>query len=228
MHKHFADLDELQNLEHSLAINEWQQQHLQQSELSPDALRNEHARLQKLFNDKRKRIPDYLQKLVGSFEFRVYWFELFECFRKLMLVGAPVFFYPPGSVQQLIYGLMMCFTIASAFSYFKPYADAADTRLASLCQAQIFFSLLSSVLNTFEQSTLRLNHNVDILLVVLTLLPIGLAVYAESPLASYVGRQSVGRASPKVGPPTCKPPPLSGLAGGFTRGLSHDLVTDRV
>eukprot|EP00966_Prymnesium_polylepis_P029025 673099-Prymnesium_polylepis.1 len=107
----------------------------------------------------------------------------------------------------------MCFTIASAFSYFKPYADAADTRLASLCQAQIFFSLLSSVLNTFEQSTLRLNHNVDILLVVLTLLPIGLAVYAESPLASYVGRQSVGRASPKVGPPTCKPPPLSGLAG---------------
>ena len=39
---------------------------------------------------------------------RTYWFEIFECGRKIDLVGLPVFF-PEGSAVQRILGLVVCF-----------------------------------------------------------------------------------------------------------------------
>jgi hypothetical protein len=41
-------------------------------------------------------------------EMRTYWFEIFECGRKVALVCLPVFF-SPGSPGQLILGLVICF-----------------------------------------------------------------------------------------------------------------------
>jgi len=145
----------------------------------------EGRKLKALYNTKRAKLPDYLRKLVGAFEFRVYWFEIAECFRKLMLVGAPVFFDPPGSVQQLIYGLMTCFLIFGAYAYWQPYVDDDDDTLATICQAQIFFTLLASVINAFDDGTLRGNYNIGALLVVLTLAPAAIAIYQETPLRHH-------------------------------------------
>ena len=39
----------------------------------------------------------------------MWWFEIFECVRKLAVACLPVFFQPSGSSTQLIYGLMVCF-----------------------------------------------------------------------------------------------------------------------
>eukprot|EP00966_Prymnesium_polylepis_P264431 6109116-Prymnesium_polylepis.1 len=69
-----------------------------------------------------------------------------------MLIGAPVFFDPPGSVQQLLYGLVACFIITCAYALWQPYVDDSDDRLALMCQASIFFALLSSVVNAFDNS----------------------------------------------------------------------------
>ena len=76
---------------------------------------------------------------------RVYWFEIVECARKLALTGMPVWF-EMGSTAQLTFGLLISFFCFGAYTYWGPYAKEEDDKLAQLCQAQIFFALLSSML----------------------------------------------------------------------------------
>ena len=45
-------------------------------------------------------LPESVLKMTEGYEFRVYWFELIECARKLALTGMPVWF-ELGSVSQL-------------------------------------------------------------------------------------------------------------------------------
>ena len=66
--------------------------------------------------------------------------------RKLAVVCMPVFFDPDGSSSQLIFGLMICFLTFGMFMLWSPYISDDDDRVAQLCQVQIFFSLLASLL----------------------------------------------------------------------------------
>ena len=50
------------------------------------------------------------------------WFEVFECVRKLLLIGVPVFM-PHGSFGQLINGLVVCFLTFGAQCVFNPYIN---------------------------------------------------------------------------------------------------------
>ena len=50
----------------------------------------------------------YLTPILLPYELRCFWWEIFECIRKLSLVGLPVFF-EPGSTGQLMFGLLICF-----------------------------------------------------------------------------------------------------------------------
>ena len=68
-----------------------------------------------------------------------------RCVRKLAIVCLPVFFQPSGSVSQLIFGLVICFLTFGAHMVYAPYVEHNDDRLAQLCQAQIFFALLSAI-----------------------------------------------------------------------------------
>ena len=49
-------------------------------------------------------------------------------------VCLPVFFQPPGSVSQLMFGLVICFITFGAYMLLNPYVDDADDRFAELCQ----------------------------------------------------------------------------------------------
>jgi hypothetical protein len=60
------------------------------------------------FDRLRAKLPTTLRKLTAGYEMRTYWFEIFECGRKVALVCLPVFF-SPGSPGQLILGLVICF-----------------------------------------------------------------------------------------------------------------------
>jgi hypothetical protein len=153
-----------------------------------EKLAEQEKQLQTKLEMQRGCLPDYMQRLIGGFEFRVHWFESFECFRKLMLVGAPVFFDPPGSVQQLMYGLMVSFILFGVSSVCTPYTDPTDDRLASICQLQIFFALLSSVANSFDDSTLRQNYNMDVLLCICTLVPLVVTVITETPIPNVLAQ----------------------------------------
>ena len=82
----------------------------------------------------RDELPDFMQKLILGYELRTYYFELIECFRKLAIVCLPVFFQPSGSVNQLIFGLMVCFLTFGAHMLYNPYIEGDNDRLAQLCQ----------------------------------------------------------------------------------------------
>ena len=70
-------------------------------------------------------------------------------------------------------------------AWFRPYKEASDDKLASICQLQIFFALLASVVNAFDEATLRVNYNMDVLLTIFTVVPLVAAV-ATLPLDTSI------------------------------------------
>ena len=138
-----------------------------------DMQREEEAELRKL--------PDYISKLIAGYDLRVFWFEIFECLRKLALVCVPVFFHPAGSAQQLIFGLIVCFLTFGAYMLVSPYNEVGDTRLAELAQVQIFIALVMSIALKIETSTYASvsEPTIGILLSVLAFAPVALAVLME-------------------------------------------------
>ena len=58
---------------------------------SPEWHEDEVARL-------KERLSPFVAKLTDGYEMRCRWFEVFECVRKIMLVGIPALF-EPGSVE---------------------------------------------------------------------------------------------------------------------------------
>ena len=85
-----------------------------------------------------------LAKLTGGYEMRAYWFEVFECARKICLIGLPIFF-EPGSAGQLIVGLLVCFISFGMYASYEPYVKDSDDWLAKVAQVSLFFSLVSSI-----------------------------------------------------------------------------------
>ena len=122
---------------------------------------------------KSGRLPAHVQKLIEGYDLRCYWFELFECARKILLVGMPVFF-EMGSVAQLSYGLLVSFISFGAFALLKPYASDSDDRLAQLCQVQVFFALVASILSRWRDANPdpRASSNLDIVLCIFAALPV--------------------------------------------------------
>lgn len=78
-------------------------------DLAPDSIKLKIAQLEREQDELRKKLPDYVQKLILGYELRTFYFEIIECFRKLAIVCLPVFFQPSGSVVQLMFGLIVCF-----------------------------------------------------------------------------------------------------------------------
>jgi len=128
----------------------------------------------------REQLPGSISKLIKGYELRMCRFEIFECGRKLAVACLPVFFQPSGSASQLVFGLMVCFVAFGAYVHFDPYEDRGNDAVAALCQMQIFFSLLASVALTSASDDT--GTNMGVLLVVLYFLPVGLAIFLESPL----------------------------------------------
>ena len=144
----------------------------------PMGVRRQLRRLEREELQERKLLPGSVAKLLEGYELRAWWFEIFECFRKLAVACLPVFFRPSGSPEQLMYGLLTCFICFGAFVHFDPFEDRGNDALARLCHAQIFFSLLSSVALVFASA----GASLDILLVLLWCLPVCLTIFLESRL----------------------------------------------
>ena len=126
----------------------------------------------------RQALPAALQKLTGGYDMRCYWFEVFECIRKITLVGLPVSM-PAGSAAQLICGLLVCFISFGMFVNFDPYVDDGDDRLAAVCQIALFFSLVSSIALKMENDTSSATLGVILLNFTLAVPPI-LAFFYQS------------------------------------------------
>ena len=78
---------------------------------------------------------------------------------------------------------------------YSPYLEDGDDNLAKLCQVQIFFALLSSIA---LKDTLADSTNIGVVLVVLTVLPLALAFFLETPLAELCYKEQRAALSEKA------------------------------
>ena len=129
------------------------------------------------------RLPGYFKKLVGPYELRVYWFEVFECARKIALVGLPVFFLP-GSLDQLILGLFIAFFSFGAYMLLSPFLELKHDYVSRLCQMQIFFALLAGVVLKADPSEGQIEMLGTALIFVCSIPPLGIA-FLVSPYGKY-------------------------------------------
>ena len=81
------------------------------------------------------------KKLTNGYTDQAYGFEVFECLRKIALVGIPVL-TDPGSVEQRAFGMVICFFTTCLLSYFNPYVDPGDNFLAVMAQFEIALVLI--------------------------------------------------------------------------------------
>jgi len=153
MYRNKQELKEIQHLEVSIsnedmraklgtflkgkALREYQPEIDEAVERS-EALSQEYKR-------KRDALPGVLKKLTGGYEMRTYWFELFECARKMVLIMVPIFF-EKDSPEQLTVTLLLCFTTFGMYMMYSPFIDEGDDLLSQVAQTQIFFSVLSSLI----------------------------------------------------------------------------------
>ena len=127
----------------------------------------------------REKLPGNMAKLTGGYEMRCYWFEVFECVRKIFMVGLPVFFNP-GSVEQAVLGLVICFITFGMYTGLRPYVNKKDDTLSQVAQIAIFFSLLAGLmLMTNAESPA-----IDVILICMLIVPPTLALIFNSPLLS--------------------------------------------
>ena len=89
-------------------------------------------------------LPKYMKNLIKPYDFRAYWFETFECLRKICLTGITIFF-PQGSVEQLVVALVLCVFLSWVYHNKKPYRSDEDDILAAVCQASVFVSIVSRI-----------------------------------------------------------------------------------
>ena len=126
-----------------------------------------------------KYLAPGLLKLTNGFTARCYWFEVFECVRKICLVGLPIFL-PIGSSAQLICGLLVCFVSFGMYASYAPHANQADSRLSKICQVSLFFSLVSSITLKMEEDESA--EELGIVLLVLLAVPPVIAFFFQSDL----------------------------------------------
>jgi hypothetical protein len=87
----------------------------------------------------------HLRFLWGDYKPRLYYWEAVVCTLKLLLTGFVVWF-EPGSLLQIVVGMMMLFLYVILLLQCKPYLSPAHNGLAIFQSSMVFLSLLAALL----------------------------------------------------------------------------------
>jgi len=83
--------------------------------------------------------------LWGSYRPRAWWFEIFECIRRISLTGALVF-VRQGSQTQIAVGLLICIISGFIFALSWPFATFRDNALGMMSHVQLTGTMFSALL----------------------------------------------------------------------------------
>jgi len=168
-------------------------------------------------------LPGYMLKLTGGYEYRTYWFELFETIRKVLIVGVPSTFPDRGGTAQLFWGLLVCFFTFGSYMMCAPFIEDSDDHLSQLAQLQIFLTLLSSLSLRATPPSPFVSNLVTVILFAVPLL--GLAL--ETPLLNVLGqgKAKLGELFAKVFP-NIKPPADAKLFKTLSGSASKTQMTE--
>jgi hypothetical protein len=90
--------------------------------------------------------------ITEMYEPRCWWFEVFECLRKLLLTGLPVFFLE-GTSSQIVLSMFVCMMSIAVYSQFKPFLDDSDDNLATYAQWALLVTLFAGLLERTQVTT---------------------------------------------------------------------------
>ncbi|GMI07273.1 hypothetical protein TrVE_jg10655 [Triparma verrucosa] len=89
--------------------------------------------------------------LYEAYEPKCWWFEIFECFRRLGLT-AGLIMLRPGTAIQIATSMVLCLLSMRVYAYAQPYISDRDDILAEIMQWQIFFTMFGSLLMKVDLS----------------------------------------------------------------------------
>jgi len=168
----------------------------------------------------RAKLSLFVKLLTDGYEMRCAKFEVFECVRKIFIVGIPVLFEEPGSNAQFMFGMLACFLSFGVYAYWMPYQDQNDDQLQAAAQIQIFCGLLSKV--AYNPSSE--NSTLTFMLIGLILGPPSLALSQVSGLQARLQKRYV---SLSEGSAWCSVPRIlrrseeAQRSGGEVRPVGH-------
>ena len=122
----------------------------------------------------QNKLSANVRRITDGYEYRCYWFEVFEAVRKLAVVGLPCVF-PTGSVEQLFFGIITCFFTWGALLYFNPYTSFDSEIVARVAQLSLFSTLSASMLLHADPGS----ESIDIILTTLLILPVAITVATD-------------------------------------------------
>jgi hypothetical protein len=118
----------------------------------------------------------------------MYYWEVIECMRRLLLTGAIVFIAPGTSAQAAI-ACILAVVSSTVALYCQPHQDARDGQIYTLGAIVIFFSMFLSLAINTDVST-ETNSSRDAFAVILILLNIGMVIAAVVQVA-LVGERAI-------------------------------------
>ncbi|GMI37858.1 hypothetical protein TeGR_g14131, partial [Tetraparma gracilis] len=84
-----------------------------------------------------------------DYEPELWWFEVFDCVRRLSLTGLLVFVFK-GQASQIVVAMVLASLSVVAFVHWRPFVKDANDNLAIVSQVAIFFTLLAALLKRVE------------------------------------------------------------------------------
>ncbi len=120
---------------------------------------------------------DNIRNLFDSYTPKRWYFELFDCARRLCLGAVPVLIFRGSSLQIIIVLLISLFSVAS-FMYFNPYIHEHDNHLAILSQWSITLIVIAALIIKVQALTTDPNDNqgLGVVLILLNLIIITFAI----------------------------------------------------
>ncbi|GMH76479.1 hypothetical protein TrLO_g8185 [Triparma laevis f. longispina] len=112
------------------------------------------------------------------YEPRVWWFEIFECIRRLSMTGMLVF-VDPGSPTQIVVAILNSIISIVMYSHIKPFQRPSDDSLAIVSSWSIFFTLFGAFMvktDVDDQENYNDNDIFGYLLIAVNCAGIGLVV----------------------------------------------------
>jgi hypothetical protein len=121
----------------------------------------------------------HLNFVAGHYREEVWYFEVIECFRRLLLTSALVFI-TPGSATQQVFALLMAMASVILFTYLAPFPLGEDNILAQVSQWSLIMTFLGALLIKLDLSSNATEYDERIFDVVLVV------VFCIGPVSSIV------------------------------------------
>jgi hypothetical protein len=119
-------------------------------------------------DDAQQAQVKHLDFVAGHYREEVWYFEVIECFRRLLLTSALVFI-TPGSATQQVFALLMAMASAILFTYLAPFPQSEDNTLAQVSQWSLIMTFLGALLIKLDLSSNSTEYDegiFDVMLVV--------------------------------------------------------------